>query len=331
VVRSFRSRRAFTLIELLVVIAIIAILIGLLLPAVQKVRDAAARITCTNNLKQIGLALHNYHDTTGRLPPAIWDYATSNGKNPIDPEGYCYLSWLSRILPYIEQAPLYANMQQAYASQGASTTNYSTYNKGNPFNNPPHKGLSTVIPTFKCPSDSRQYSAQDSEGLKVAFTGYLGINGTNVRAYDGTLYWESQIRFGDITDGLSNTLVAGERPPGATMDFGWWYCGAGQWDFSPPGGGSVHNTGSCDVTLGVAEINLQTSGISTLDACPKGPYQYGPGQLNNPCDQFHFWSMHSSGSNFLAGDGSVKFVTYNAASVMNAMATRAQGDIATLP
>jgi prepilin-type N-terminal cleavage/methylation domain-containing protein/prepilin-type processing-associated H-X9-DG protein len=315
----FRSnRRAFTLIELLVVIAIIAVLMGLLLPAVQKVRDAAARITCTNNLKQIGLALHDYHNVNGRLPPAIRDYYPP----PTDP--HQWLSWLGRLMPFYEQDNLARNMDAAFANQGHNP---------NPFLNPPHLGLSRPLSVLRCPSDSRQYTVAYSEGLVVAFTGYLGISGTNLRTMDGTLYWNSRVKFADMTDGLSNTLVAGERPPGATMDFGWWYAGAGQWDF---GGGSagdypVRNSGSCDVTLGMAEINIRTNGIATLDSCPPGPYKYGPGNIKNPCDQFHFWSLHSGGSNFLAGDGSVKFVTYGAADVMAAMGTRSGREVANLP
>jgi prepilin-type N-terminal cleavage/methylation domain-containing protein/prepilin-type processing-associated H-X9-DG protein len=323
-----RSRRGFTLIELLVVIAIIAILIGLLLPAVQKVRDAAARITCTNNLKQIGLALHSYHDVNGAFPQGIRDYYGG----PTGPDDYTYLSWMGRILPYIEQTPLWNNSQAAYAQQrvGSTPANYPYVD--NPFANPPHAALSTVIPTYKCPSDSRQYQSALSEGYLVAFCGYVGVSGVNLRTRDGILYHNSKVKMADVVDGTSNTLLAGERPPGATLDFGWWYCGAGQWDFSPPGGGSVQNSGSCDVVLGVAEINLQSVGIAALNACPVGPYSFTDGKLINPCDQFHFWSMHSGGSNFLLGDGSVRFLTYSsAASVMPALATRNGGEPQSVP
>jgi prepilin-type N-terminal cleavage/methylation domain-containing protein/prepilin-type processing-associated H-X9-DG protein len=315
-------RRAFTLIELLVVIAIIAVLIGLLLPAVQKIRDAAARITCTNNLKQLGLALHNYHDTNGSFPPALRDYYPP----PTDPQRW--LSWLGRLMPYYEQDNLARNMEDAFRSQG---------NNPDPFSNPPHLGFSTPLRVLRCPSDSRQYTAAtmvfDGVPYVVAFTGYLGISGTNLRTMDGALYWNSKVKFGDITDGLSNTLVAGERPPGATMDFGWWYAGAGQWDGRGVSDGNwpVRNTGSADVTMGLAEINVRSVGIPQLDACPVGPYKYGPGSINNPCDQFHFWSLHSGGSNFLAADGSVKFITYGAADIMTAMGTRAGGEVASLP
>jgi prepilin-type N-terminal cleavage/methylation domain-containing protein/prepilin-type processing-associated H-X9-DG protein len=322
-------RRGFTLLELLLVIAIIAVLIGLLLPAVQQARDAAARTTCTNNLKQIGLALHDYHNVTGSLPPAIRDYY------PLPTDKYLWLSWLGRLMPYYEQDNLARNMQAAYASQG---------NNPNPYLNPPHLGLSQPLSILRCPSDSRQYTVayyQDSwgEAYVVALTGYLGISGMNLETMDGTLYWNSNVGFTDITDGLSNTLVAGERPPGATLQFGWWYSGAGQCDmwhlsdhpigncpYDPP-----RNTGSCDVTLGMAEYNLHTE-FSSIAYCPDGPYDYGPGNINNPCDQFHFWSLHIGGSNFLAADGSVRFISYGADSdVMAAMATRSGREVVNLP
>jgi len=303
-------RSAFTLIELLVVIAIIAVLIGLLLPAVQKVRAAAERLQCVNNLKQMGLALHNYHDTRGVFPPAIAD-----GQVPPDP--FRWLSWQARIMQWIEQGALYQNMEAAFAS------GYS------PFSNPPHIGFSTPQAIYRCPSDQRQYVASYANGpgglsLNVAFTGYLGCNGRNLRSYDGILYWNSKVKMMDVADGLSNTFLVGERPPSWDLWFGWWYAGAGQLDtaYSP-----ARNTGSCDVTIGGAEINIHTVGIPQTDNCPTGPYAYTAGSILNPCDTFHYWSLHSGGSNFLFGDGSCRFVTYEVgAPLMKALSTRSGGE-----
>ena len=139
-------------------------------------------------------------------------------------------------------------------------------------------------------------------------------------------------RMGDVTDGTSNTLFVGERPPSSTLDYGWWFAGAGQ-----------AGTGSCDVILGTNDINLQTSYLNGStgntaqndppDFCPVGPYQFGPGTPNNPCDQFHFWSFHSGGANFLYADASVHFLAYTVSpvQVMPAMATYNGGEVFTQP
>jgi prepilin-type N-terminal cleavage/methylation domain-containing protein/prepilin-type processing-associated H-X9-DG protein len=340
--KTLHHRRAFTLIELLVVIAIIAILIGLVLPAVQKVRSAAERMRCVNNLKQIGLALHGYHDQNGALPPALAEtyntpQVTSPGVSyppPVTKVDYPYISWMTRILPFAEQPAVYRGMQDAFASQQGNALL-------NPWVNPPHTGLATVLSIYKCPSDSREYLAEyAADGLTIAFTAYLAVNGRNLRdivtSSHGMIYWNSHVKFTDVTDGTSNTLMVGERPPSADLVYGWWYAGAGQFD-----GIFNLNTGSTDVDLGMAEYDLGSNYQSSIN-CPLGPYAYGqmvvpygtpPGQfngvgsINNPCDQFHFWSLHTNGSNFLLGDGSVRFITYDTApSLMVALSTAANGE-----
>jgi prepilin-type N-terminal cleavage/methylation domain-containing protein/prepilin-type processing-associated H-X9-DG protein len=321
-------RRGFSLIELLVVIAIIAILIGLLLPAVQKVRSSAERLKCVNNLKQIGLALHAYHDQNGTLPPALYEPIVT-----IPGMQYPWVSWMARILPFVEQPAMYARMKTDSAAQQ------------NPWMPTPHFDLYQVMNTYKCPSDDREYlAASADDGITVAFTAYLGVNGRNLRTLDGVLYWNSQVKFLDITDGTSNTLMVGERPPSKDLVFGWWYAGSGQLDATY--GQFGRNTGSTDVDLGMAELNLQANQYQSQSCPTVGPFLYGqtyqpaaqygtfngPGTVGNPCDQFHFWSLHTNGSNFLLCDGGVRQIPYTTSpTLMSQLATRAGGEAAGAP
>jgi prepilin-type N-terminal cleavage/methylation domain-containing protein/prepilin-type processing-associated H-X9-DG protein len=331
-------RRGFTLIELLVVIAIIAILIGLLLPAVQKVRTAAERLRCVNKLKQIGLALHQYHDQNGALPPAIAEpYGT------VTKVDYRWVSWMARILPLVEQNSLYQDMQKSYANQG---------NNPNPFVTNPgpgnHMGFSTVLDIYKCPSDDREYQAQRAGGYTIAFTAYLAVNGRNLKDYSspefrGMIAWNTKVSFVDVTDGTSNTAMVGERPPSWDLVYGWWYAGAGQWNATP----DEVNSGSCDVSLGMAELLVGDNPGTQLNTCKgennqrQGPYYFGkvyngapqygtfnsPGSILNACDQLHFWSLHGTGSNFLYGDGAVRWVTYDTSPTITiAMGTIGNGE-----
>jgi prepilin-type processing-associated H-X9-DG protein len=282
--------------ELLVVIAIIGVLIALILPAVQKVRAASLRIECLNHLKQIGLAAHQYHNTAGSFPAGM---RSQNGKDP-----YRLLSWLAQLLPYIEQDNLWQATVQAYRQ----TTN--------PFQNPPHVGLATVIPTFGCPTDGRSFQTGIGQVDKfpVAFTSYLGVEGKDVKTLDGVLFRDSHTRIADITDGTSQTLLAGERPPSTNNQYGWWYAGAGQ-----------NFTGSADMILGVEEQNILPI---TSGSCPPGTYTFEPGSITNQCDMFHFWSLHPGGANFLFADGSVHFLSYSVAPILPALGSRAGGETA---
>lgn len=295
-VSRVRPGAGFTLVEVLVVIAIIAVLIGLLLPAVQKVRAAAARAGCQNNLKQIALAAHNMESAAGAFPPGL-------GKRGAG-ERYPFLGWLGRLLPYVEQPALWATVEDAYADQG---------NAPNPFI-PPHVGIRTPLAVYACPADARQRDAHSTRmGYFVAVTGYLGVAGQNDALNDGVLYLGSQVRVTDILDGTSNTLLAGERPPSPDYWYGWWYA-------SGPGIG--------DTVLGVR--NRNSRGDPETSSCPPGPYQFGPGKTDNMCDTFHFWSLHPGGAHFALCDGSVRFLSYSADSLLPALATRAGGEVVSL-
>src|SRR5437899_1038230 len=172
--RSISSCPGFTLVELLVVLAIIGVLTALVVPAVQKVRAAAARAECANNLKQIGLASHQYHDTYRALPPGM---RYQNSKDPMRMS-----SWLTQILPFVEQQQLWTLTLAAYKQ----TTN--------PLLNPPHTPMASIVPTYICPGDPRVFSIQfaPKDKIYVAFTSYLGVSGKDYTTNDGVLFRDSR-------------------------------------------------------------------------------------------------------------------------------------------
>lgn len=293
------ARRAYSLVEAIVALAIIGLLIGLLLPAVQRMRTSAQRAQCANKLRQIGLALHHHHSDAGALPPGM-SLRADEGR-------YRYLSWHARLLPYAEQSELWQRAQAAYRVSL-------------PFaRQDPHSVLGMPLDLYYCPTDPRDNRAVPYEHFIVAYTWYLGVSGSHATATDGVLYPDSKVRLTDIVDGTSNTIAAGERPPSSYGDFGWWYAGLGQ-----------DGTGSGDMILSVAETNRGRS-FAQLSPCPRGPYEFRRGSIDDPCDTFHFWSHHASGAHFLFADGSVRMLNYSVSALLPALASRDGGEPSDIP
>ncbi len=205
-----KRRAGFTLIELLVVIAIIAILIGLLVPAVQKVREAAARTQCVNNLKQIGVAMHAYHDVNKGMPPGAGNDVTPFGTSGGSQWGS---SWKVYILPYIEQGAIYSKWQFYSQSGFTNSNNIGLLNN-------------ITIAVYRCPSTTLPdyRNTNGVANMNLMTTCYTGIAGSAVAAYgvynsnsagyasdNGILYGCSRVRMTDITDGTSNTWLVGEQ------------------------------------------------------------------------------------------------------------------------
>ncbi len=194
---SHRSKTGFTLVELLVVIAIIGVLVGLLLPAVQAAREAARRMSCSNNMKQLGLALHNYHDTHNSLP--FWSYQS--------PDNIVYSSFIA-ILPFVEQQALYDQITSATTINGVTYPPYGIYTFDSDYT-----PWYTHIPGYVCPSDPRSGNNQGADQGRNSYCFSLGdwTPDRHDESTRGPFARRKAFNFSAILDGLSNTIAMGER------------------------------------------------------------------------------------------------------------------------
>jgi len=306
------------LIELLVVIAIIAILIALLLPAVQAAREAARRVQCSNNLKQIGLALHGYHDVWQTFPPAYLPRQMTEGD-----EGW---AWGTLILPYLEQRPVYdaANFDFSFGSADSTDTRGALGLQAN------KTVRRTSISIFLCPSDEGgkgielgkgSGSVDGRTGQYIASAGWMDssrspINGT------GVLYPNSRIAIGDVSDGTSATLLIGERSRNVA-DAVW----AGVLGITlPPLPLCTKRDWPVESCVRIVFLVMGRTGPSSDILSGNIPGGNTPNYPGAGADGF--WSRHPGGCEFLLCDGSVRFVKQTLApQIFQALASRAGSEV----
>ena len=289
-IRRSRPPSAFTLIELLVVIAIIAVLIGLLLPAVQKTREAAGRIRCSNNLHQVGIAFLGYHDAHKEFPRGGYPTAMPDTTNPVK------RSWSANILPWLEQAPLAERIRTDV-----------------PYTDPANLGVGqTVLPMFLCPSSSRLGPLKKSADLpsssthEYARTDYGAVSGERAlkgptdtnNPEKGILIFASNIKITDVHDGASQTILVGEAPEGIHSI---WMSVRNVYDQSAP-------------------VSMRRSNSSPYVSCTL------PGIF---CDYGQeISSYHNNGAFVLFADGSAHFLSADLEpQTLAALCTRASGDV----
>lgn len=313
-----KVRTGFTLIELLVVIAIIAVLIALLLPAVQQAREAARRSQCKNSLKQIGLAMHNYHDAFNQFPPG---YITGQPQSTSSSE-LTNWGWGAMVLPYIDQAPLYNQLNPGPVTMHANLATAAGLS-----------ALQTPLTVFKCPSDTgpnlnnfnealadtpgdaqvatynRHVTSNGSDRIAIATSNYVMVACSSVSTTPPSVFatygpgtgiglQNGKVGMKDITDGSSNTLMVGER--------------AFRFDNLNVGAGTV--LGFSSQTGGQASALRASMGVLGI------PYNGINWSANNRQHQPRgFSSNHVGGAHFVMGDGAVRFISenidYNSATV----------------
>jgi prepilin-type processing-associated H-X9-DG protein len=218
---------------------------------------------------------------------------------------------MAHILPYIERDELYRDSVNA-CRKGSKPTD-----------NPPHTGFTTVINLYVCPADSRLSKPQtDGLGVTAAFTSYIGSGGVKLPSqqsiHPGGLTIPG-VRFSEIRDGLTYTILAGERPPPDTFQAGWWY----------PAylGSGIGNRGPNNI-LYLGGVSLF---LSPDEPCAISFRNLGPGRTANPCDRFHYWSLHGKGAHFLFADASARFLTYSADPIIPQLVSIRGGESVEIP
>jgi prepilin-type N-terminal cleavage/methylation domain-containing protein len=289
-------RHAFTLIELIVVIAIGGALLGLGLPAVQKAREAGNRLQCRNNLHQIGIALHGYHDASGSFPAGyLWRTTVPDDPSNTAP-GW---GWAALLLPYLEQSSLSQQIQPSIPVEDSANEAVRT----------------TVLPAFVCPSDQQSrlftvFGQGNNELAKVASNSYAACFGALVEINDdpdkgnGIFFRNSHVRIADIRDGTSNTIAIGERA---------------SWLAQTPWAGAVSG-GTVRVSLAAPTTSTSVEGAPVQTLAHTGSHT-----LNDPAsDPDDFFSPHRNVGMFLFADGSTRPVrTEIALPILQALSTRA--------
>lgn len=334
-----RKRNAFTLIELLVVIAIIAVLIALLLPAVQQAREAARRSTCKNNLKQLGLALHNYHDALNQFP--LNYEATRQGSN----RTFTSISWISAALPYFDQAPLYNTLDLSVNITGG--TNYNGLN-----NAAAQAARVRIIPALLCPSNPQQALGQfagnyadngpwhgNGRDFQAARTDYVGNMGWVFTGWKdcgndipqggsvptpwvtpdqmhnggadglprvaGVFWWMGSAKIAEIVDGTSNTIAIFE---------------CHHWNTSKKFPGEQNKAAAWFTPIGAIE-----SAFKPINFAPED-IPGGNGAEDTRCSSFS--STHIGGAHALLSDGAVRFISENIdRNLYKGLSTRAGGEV----
>ncbi|QDT63054.1 DUF1559 domain-containing protein [Calycomorphotria hydatis] len=302
-----RTPRGFTLIELLVVIGIIAILVALLLPAVQQAREAARRSQCKNNLKQFGLAMHNYHDAHRTFPPGLIAFDRTNDDPPVTDSNHRFDNnhpgWGLYLLPYLEQTAIYERQDFQVKNTFGLLSNPTAAN-----------GLDQTLDVFSCPTDIKpsQQTFTNQAGY-YGTSSYAACRGNSTRGgqsvgtpffakRDGMFWINSRVRMRDVTDGTSSTIMIGE------VSWDQWY-----------GWGASAQVTRGALWPGIAELKCDPMVMRDVNfdrpinlSRPGSPDAGVPAGFTGPGnDNDGFGSLHIGGAQFLFADGSVHFLSEN--------------------